>query len=474
MRSSRISPLSIQLFITDMLITPIGLFLATYMRSALPFGRTGALPFEFVRLPWPVYLIAILSWSLSLLLNDAYNPERVLRWFNEVGRVVWSSVVATILMAGIIYMTYREISRLQFIYFFIVNLSLLLLYRAIYRIYYRLVGRTRPGARDRILILGAGELGHRVAQVIEDHSRWGYNLVGFLDDDRTKLGKTFQGLRVLGNILEVKDIVEQKKVNEVWVALPVWALDRINLVMMELEKLPVRIKIIPDYFSMALVRANAEVLGGIPIIGLRDPVIAGPRRWLKRAFDVIVGALLLIISLPLMLIVAVLIRLDTPGNVHFVQKRVGENGRIFGMYKFRTMVKGAEYLEQEVIRENDEGKIIHKQVDDPRVTSVGRLLRRYSLDELPQLFNVIKGDMSLVGPRPEMPWLVDRYDSWQRKRFAVPQGITGWWQINGRSDKPMHLHTEDDLYYVYNYSLWLDIQILLRTPWVVIRGKGAF
>ncbi len=144
------------------------------------------------------------------------------------------------------------------------------------------------------------------------------------------------------------------------------------------------------------------------------------------------------------------------------------------MFKFRTMARDAEKRQEEVLRQTESGEIIHKSEDDPRITHIGRFLRRYSLDELPQLFNVIKGDMSLVGPRPEMPWLVDRYDAWQRKRFAVPQGITGWWQINGRSEKPMHLNTEDDLYYVYNYSLLLDLQILLRTPLAVIRGKGAF
>ena len=175
-----------------------------------------------------------------------------------------------------------------------------------------------------------------------------------------------------------------------------------------------------------------------------------------------------------MTLIAVLIKLDSPGPVFFKQERVGENGEIFVMYKFRTMSEDAEQRQAEVLSENEAGKIIHKMQDDPRLTHVGRVLRRYSLDELPQLVNVLKGEMSLVGPRPEMPWLVDRYDSWQRKRFAVPQGITGWWQINGRSDKPMHLNTEDDLYYVYNYSLWLDMQILLRTPLAVIRGKGAF
>jgi lipopolysaccharide/colanic/teichoic acid biosynthesis glycosyltransferase len=144
------------------------------------------------------------------------------------------------------------------------------------------------------------------------------------------------------------------------------------------------------------------------------------------------------------------------------------------MLKFRTMQAGAESLQPQVNVETADGQTVHKQPNDPRVTRLGRWLRRYSLDELPQLWNVLIGEMSLVGPRPEMPWLVDRYDSWQRKRFAVPQGLTGWWQINGRSDRPMHLSTEDDLYYVYNYSPWLDILILLRTPLAVLSGKGAF
>jgi lipopolysaccharide/colanic/teichoic acid biosynthesis glycosyltransferase len=144
------------------------------------------------------------------------------------------------------------------------------------------------------------------------------------------------------------------------------------------------------------------------------------------------------------------------------------------MIKFRTMVVGAEKMQHLVEKRDTEGHLIFKTPDDPRVTRVGRLLRRTSLDELPQLFNVFMGEMSLVGPRPEMPELVEKYDLWQRKRFAVPQGMTGWWQINGRSDKPMHLHTEEDLYYVQHYSIWLDLQIIIMTLWAVLRGKGAY
>jgi lipopolysaccharide/colanic/teichoic acid biosynthesis glycosyltransferase len=153
---------------------------------------------------------------------------------------------------------------------------------------------------------------------------------------------------------------------------------------------------------------------------------------------------------------------------------VGENGHLFAMYKFRSMVNGAEHLQSQVNEINDKGQLIHKKANDPRVTHIGRFLRRTSLDELPQLLNVLKGDMSLVGPRPELPWLLDQYQPWQHKRLAVPQGMTGWWQINSRAEKLMHLYTEDDIYYIQNYSLWLDIYILLKTPWVVVRGKGAY
>jgi lipopolysaccharide/colanic/teichoic acid biosynthesis glycosyltransferase len=172
--------------------------------------------------------------------------------------------------------------------------------------------------------------------------------------------------------------------------------------------------------------------------------------------------------------VALAIKLDSPGPVFFSQQRVGENGRLFLMFKFRSMVLGAEEMRDRVSEVDEEGNVVYKTRYDPRVTPVGRFLRRTSLDELPQLFNVLKGEMSLVGPRPEMPWLVEEYDLWQRKRFAVPQGITGWWQVNGRSDKPMHLHTEEDLYYVQNYSLLLDILILWKTAGVVLKGRGAY
>lgn len=195
---------------------------------------------------------------------------------------------------------------------------------------------------------------------------------------------------------------------------------------------------------------------------------------LKRVFDLLVGLFALILALPLMALSVLMVYLEDGAPVIFRQKRVGKDGYLFTMFKIRTMVKNAEQLQSQVHKRDVDGNLIHKTKDDPRVTRVGRVLRRFSLDELPQLFNVLSGTMSLVGPRPEIPYLANEYAPWQRKRFDVLPGMTGWWQISGRSDKPMHLHTEDDLYYIQNYSIWLDLQIIFRTIWVVLIGKGSY
>ena len=471
---SQIPRLSLQLFALDVVLTPVSLFLGMWLRSTLPVGTGGALPREAVALPWFIFLLAVGCWSGALVMSGAYDPQRVLRWYNEARVVVTSGTLGTVLMAGGIYIAYREMSRLQFVYFYVINLGLLLAYRALLRIYYRMQGRPRPGWHSRILIVGAGDLGQRLARVLLDNSRWGFHLVGFVDDDPAKRDLQVEGTPVFAGLDDLPAVVRDYQAEELWVALPARANERISQVVDVAGELPVRVKIAPDYFSMALVRAKAEILGGIPLIGLREPVIEGSDRLIKRAFDIVVGsASVLVAALP-MAVLALLIRLDSPGPAVFRQKRVGENGRLFDMYKFRTMVAEAEELKEQVLVTTDDGKVIHKHKGDPRVTRVGRFLRRYSLDELPQLFNVLRGEMSLVGPRPEMPWLVDRYEPRQRKRFAVPQGITGWWQVHERSDKPMHLNPDDDLYYVYNYSLWLDIRILLMTPLATLRGRGAF
>jgi exopolysaccharide biosynthesis polyprenyl glycosylphosphotransferase len=225
----------------------------------------------------------------------------------------------------------------------------------------------------------------------------------------------------------------------------------------------VRVRLVPDFLKLVMVQSSVDLVGGLPLIGLREPRIDGPAWAVKRIFDLAVTGGALLFGWPLMLTIAAAVKLTSPGPVIYRQQRVGENGRLFWVYKFRTMATDA-----------DQRPTLDKRPDDPRVTRLGRFLRRTSLDELPQLFNVLKGEMSLVGPRPEQVFIVQRYEPWQRQRLAVPPGITGWWQVNGRSDLPMHLNTQYDLYYIRNYSLLLDLKILWRTIGAVIQGRGAY
>lgn len=452
----------------DAIFTFLALRVAVLVRPALP-PLPHLRPLDVVRLPSSLYLIAPLLWVLVFLIASVYDPRRIYKAVDEFQRAALGIGLAVLCFAGLLYFSYRGLSRWLFITFVLFDFLFLLGWRGIARLLWQF-SKAAP-ARRRVLVVGAGSVGTRIGQMVRKYAWTGLELVGYLDDDP---GKAENGLPVLGTLDRVREVVETYRVDDVVVALPRRAHERLNQLVATLHELPVHVYVVPDYFALALYRARMEEFAGIPMIDLRAPALNDVQRLFKRLFDLVVGGILTLLLLPVMGLVALAVKLDSPGPVLFRQQRVGENGRLFTMYKFRSMVADAERLQEQVIEMNGNGHIIHKKPDDPRVTRVGRFIRRYSLDELPQLFNVLKGDMSLVGPRPELPWLVEKYEPWQRKRFAVPQGITGWWQVNGRSDKPMHLHTEDDLFYVQNYSLWLDLLILWKTIWVVLRGRGAY
>lgn len=468
----RINRLAVIFFIGDAFLNPLGLFLASRLRAVLPFGKVMAPGTE--ALPLPMYILSIICWLGALLISREYEIERPSHFITRVTHLTSAAGTATILLAGLLYLTYRQVSRLQFLYAFIINLSLLLLFRGCVDIYLRRQTDSSILSPTHVVIIGARNLAREVARMIKSNPAWGYRLIGYLDDVTELHGQIHEDVPVLGSSEDLLKIINDHSVSEVWSTLPPRAYDQLHKLVAKLEKIPVRIKVIPDYFSLALVQASVEMLGGFPIIGLREPVIRGLPRITKRIFDIILSLTLIILTAPFIVLIAIAIRLDSPGPIIFRQTRVGENGRLFQMLKFRTMVKDAETQFEKTKGETEETEWLYKRKDDPRVTRIGRFLRRISLDELPQLYNVLCGEMSMVGPRPELPWLVEKYKPWQRKRFAVPQGITGWWQVNGRSEKPMHLNTDEDLYYIYNHSLWLDAIILLKTPIAVLTGKGAF
>jgi len=456
----------------DVVLTLLALFIAAWMRPILSgweWVRQLPLPPDAL-VPLPLYPLVGLIWLGVFLSLSVYDPRRTYKAVDEFQNVIVATVFAVLVFAGFLYLSYRDVSRVLFLTFAALDLTALLAWRILARFSFRLLnGRAYPPRR--VLVVGAGEVGQRVAHMVREHAWTGLHLAGYLDDDPHQREN---GLPVLGSVDDARGVVSREKIDDVVVALPRRAYGRVNQLVAALHDLPVHVRVVPDYFSLALYRATVDDFGGLPMINLRDPALNDVQRMVKRLFDLTVGAVLTLLALPLMGAVALAIKLDSPGPVMFRQQRVGENGRLFVMYKFRSMVDGAENLQEQVNHVDEEGHLIHKKPDDPRVTRVGRFIRRFSFDELPQLFNVLKGDMSLVGPRPELPWMVEEYEPWQRKRFSVPQGITGWWQVNGRSDKPMHLHTEDDLYYIQNCSLWLDVLILGRTVGVVLRGRGAY
>lgn len=454
----------------DIVLIALALFISSAARmplNILPFVQEIPNP---VKLPWVLYFVFPLIWVCVLMLFSVYDGRKNFRAVDEFASLTLGTALAAIAMAGILYFLYRDVSRFLFLIFVFLTYAFLLTLRAVYRFAdsHIIFG----GIQSRlVLILGAGDVGRNLQEQILKQPRMGLKPVGFLDDD---LEKQRNQADVLGSLDKVREVVNQKKIEDIVIALPRPAYARLNEIVSELYDLPVRVWIILNYFSLTLHKASLEEVAGIPLIDLRASALSEYQRMLKRTLDLFLIILILPFVIPLMGVIALAIRLDSPGSVIYKPLRVGENGRLFEMYKFRTMVGKADQLLHMVERKDEHGQVIHKIRNDPRVTRVGRILRRTSLDELPQIINVLQGRMSIVGPRPEQPHLVEKYDLWQRTRFAVPQGITGWWQVTGRSDKPMHLHTEEDLYYVQHYSIWLDLQILFRTIWVVIQGRGAF
>ncbi len=455
----------------DGLSVIFGLWLATRLRPALN-GLPGV---EFisplVTTPAPLFYLFPLLWILIYSLLSIYDGRKYLRVADEFSGLSLAMVIASVSAAGVLYFSYRDVSRFLFALSILFIYLLGLLWRALVRLYFRSQILSTESTR-RVLVVGAGTLGQKVRdQMTAAASSSDFAFIGFVDhsfDSNSDLPAT------LGTPDQICDVVLDLSISDIVIALPHSEYHQMGEIVHNLEKLPVQVWVALGFFDLALYRTSIEDLAGIPMLDLRASAIDDYQRMMKRAFDIFFGLFALIAGLPFMALSALMIFLEDGSPVIFRQKRAGENGRLFDMLKFRTMVKNAEQLQDRVEKRDLNGNIIYKTRDDPRVTRVGRFLRRYSLDELPQFINIVRGDMSLVGPRPELPQLVEKYLPWQRKRFAVPPGLTGWWQISGRSDKPMHLHTEDDLYYIQNYSIWLDLQILVRTVWVVLIGKGSY
>ena len=342
----------------------------------------------------------------------------------------------------------------------------------------RLLGRVRAHGRNlqTIVIIGTNARALAFAHRLKARPELGYEVRGFVDDDWPGMAEFRQsGERLIAGLDGLMDILRSKVVDEVLIALPFSSsYQQSAIIVKACEEQGITVRFLPDIFNLSLASARVEQFGDEPIITLRVGALQGDEMVFKRVLDFSLSLILLIVLSPLFVVLAVLIKATSPGPVFFSQERVGLHKRRFGLIKFRTMVAGAEEQQADLEALNEASGPVFKIKADPRLTPLGKVLRRSSLDELPQLLNVLVGDMSLVGPRPLPVRDFEGFDlDWHRRRFSVRPGITCLWQVNGRSSVPFDKWMELDMQYIDQWSLWLDVKILARTIPAVLRGSGA-
>lgn len=389
----------------------------------------------------------------------------------------------TTVMAGVVLLAFFlrfAPSRLLFFYAWVAGIALMIAHRALSHSVQRWFWQRGVGV-DRVLVIGEGENGRRIMQALTGMPGLGYQLLGYAGPggakDRINVA-TEQGIVSfprLGSPEEIPGLVEKFDVDEV-IVLPsgtgsMSVLDAVQ----KCRQSVVQFRIVPDVLQFSLDRVDLAEIGGVPTIGVKDASIRGWNAVMKRLIDIAVAAFVLIVAALPMAVIALIVRMDSPGPILFRQERIGQHGEPFTMLKFRCMVDNADELWAELVKRTHgaDGKLF-KLRDDPRLTPGGSRLRRFSLDELPQFVQVLKGDMSLIGPRPPLPLEVASYEQWHRQRLLVKPGMTGLWQVNGRSSLTFDEMVRLDLFYAENWSPWLDAKILLRTVPAVLRGRGAF
>lgn len=334
--------------------------------------------------------------------------------------------------------------------------------------------RKRGIGVKNVLIVGAGEVGRTVIRTIVARPELGYRVSGFVDDDSTKNQTDLGRIKALGSLDRLPELIAGHEVNVVIITLPWMYQRKILRIVRQCERQSVQVYIVPDLLQTTISQVGIETVGDVPMIGMREEAISHGWRVVKRVVDVIVSLLTLTLGAPFLLLVALLIKVDSPGPVIFRQERLGENEKPFTCYKFRTMRVGAEAEKERLIEKTNGDKRLFKLKDDPRITPLGRVLRKFRIDELPQFLNVLLGDMSIVGPRPPVPMEVEHYLEWHRRRLDVPAGITGLSQVSGGSDLSFDEWALLDIWYAENWTFLLDLKIMFKTVGVILWGRGAY
>ena len=422
----------------------------------------------------PMSVILTLLLIATYALQKVYSQRRGRTWLDEAYALFNGTTTGTLSMIVITYFfPVLSYSRTLFPLAAVIILVLLTLSRIAKTIILDQMRRRGIGIKN-VLVVGAGEVGRAVMRTIAAHPELGYRVEGFVDDDAAK-GQTDLGrMKALGDVANIPSVACDLHIDVVIVTLPWTYQHRIRQIVRQCEHQRVQVYIVPDLLQTAISRVDVEQLGEVPVISVREEPMSGRGRMAKRIVDIIGALTGLILSAPVMLLSAIAVRLDSPGPIIFSQTRLGEHERPFICFKFRTMRCDAEAEKERLIAQTNGDRRLFKMRDDPRTTGVGRILRRFSIDEFPQFLNVLRGEMSLIGPRPPLPSEVELYQEWHHQRLDAPTGISGMSQVSGRSDLSFDEVALLDIWYAENWSLLLDLKIMLKTIAVIIFGKGAY
>ncbi len=467
----------------DILVVVFSFFLTFFLRRHLHlFYRVDIIPSMRVvaemtapiRDYFAIMMLIVPAWTLSLYFSGMYRSLRTKSIFEIIWIIIKSAFFTTITFGTLVFLFKLEyVSRIFFIMLLVIGTFFIFLEKAI--IFFVMHSVRKRGYNFRkILIVGTGRRAVHFIRKLEDHPEWGFRIVGIVDYEQVNVGKLVSGIEVLASLDKIPKIIQRRAIDEVIFLIPRSQLDKIEEYLYICETHGVNATIAVDLFDVKISKLRQTDIDGIPFITFDTTPTNEHQLFLKRFIDVAGSGLGLILLSPLLVLIAILIRLTSPGPVFYIQKRSGLNGRKFVLYKFRSMHKGAHQRLAELAHRNEVSGPIFKIKNDPRITPIGKILRKLSLDELPQLFNVLMGQMSLVGPRPPLPKEVRQYEPWQRRRLSMRPGITCLWQISGRNKIGFDEWMKLDLEYIDNWSLWLDIKILFKTIPVVLFGYGAY
>ncbi|MCD7781836.1 MAG: undecaprenyl-phosphate glucose phosphotransferase, partial [Methanosphaera sp.] len=413
------------------------------------------------------FSVLIPSYVFFYYMIGLYKPQRTNRnILSEASKILQVNFLEYLFLSIMVTLDLIVVSVNFLVLFLVVNSIFAIIERSMLRRVLRAI-RSHGYNIKYILIVGAGEVGIKLLETINRNDYLGYNVIGFLDDN---VKGQVSGVDVIGTVNDIEYILaEDNVIDRVIVSISPRHYKTLDTVMQSCEKMGIRADIVPDYYRYVTSNPSIELIDDIPLISVRFlPLDINYNKVTKRIMDILFSIVSMIILSPLLLIVAIIIKLTSPGPVIYSQKRVGKDGEEFRIYKFRSMINSDDPIDE-----------IHwTQKDDPRITNIGKIIRKTSIDELPQLYNILKGDMSLIGPRPERPYLVNKFQESVPKymiKHHVKPGMTGWAQVNGyRGNTSITKRIEYDIYYVENWSIMLDIRIFFKTWAIIFRDQNAY